>query len=770
MEKKGKVKKYDSPAAGWGALKSVATHMVEEKVPLTNYKMVLKQNQPEGFDCPGCAWPDRAHNSTFKFCENGIKAVAAEATSKRVTNEFFAEHTVAELMQESDYELEEHGRLTAPMVYDESTDKYKPISWDDAFKLIATHLHKLENPNMATFYTSGRASNEAAFLYQLFARMYGTNNFPDCSNMCHEATSRGLPLTVGVGKATVNFDDFEHADTFFLFGHNPGTNHPRMLGELREAVKRGATIVSINPLRERGLERFSDPQSPIEMLTMSSTKLTSVYVQPKIGGDIALIKAIAKAVLELDDKATESNSERVLDVEFINTHTVGFEDFAKDLRNTPWSDLIDMSGVEYLQIEALAKIYAKGKAVISTWGMGLTQNKHAVATLQLLSNFMMMRGNIGKLGAGLCPLRGHSNVQGDRTVGIEERPTKAFLDRLGTVFNFDPPREHGLDVVNSIVAMLNKQVKVFIGLGGNFAMATPDTPRTWKALQSCDLTVHITTKLNRSHLVHGKDALILPTLGRTEIDIQNGKEQAITVEDTFSSVHASLGINKPASPDLRSEVAIVAGMANATLGKDKVDWLWYVDDYSRIRDSIEQVFDDFKDYNQRIAIPGGFYLPVAARERVWNTVSKKAQFIVNQAAYDTPLQQAKEQYGEKLLLLMTMRSHDQYNTTIYGMDDRYRGVFGERMVVFANQEDITMLGFEAGETVDITSIWDDNIERTVEGFTLVKCDIPRGCLGAYYPETNPLVQLESVADLAGTPTSKLIPVLLKPSVINQIYD
>ena len=765
-DKKGKVEQYDSAAGGWGALEAVATHMIEEKVPLSNYKMVFRQNQPKGFDCPGCAWPDREHTSTFEFCENGIKAVAAESTGKRVTREFFAQNTVAQLMQESDYELEEHGRLTSPMVYDEVTDKYQPISWDDAFKLIAKHLNQLANPNMATFYTSGRASNEAAFLYQLFVRNYGTNNFPDCSNMCHEATSRGLPITLGVGKGTVNFDDFENADTFLLFGHNPATNHPRMLVELRESSKRGATLVSINTLRERGLERFTSPQSPLEMLTLSSTNLCSVFVQPKIGGDFALIKAMAKGVLELDDAAIKTHTERILDVEFISSHTEGFENFANDLRNADLDELVEMSGVPYEQIEALTKIYVKGKAVIATWGMGLTQNKHAVATIQMLSNLMMMRGNIGRRGAGLCPLRGHSNVQGNRTVGIEEQPTSAFLDRLKLVFNFEPPREHGLDVVRSIHAMLKGQVKVFFGLGGNFAMATPDTPRTWDALRSCDLTVHVTTKLNRSHLVHGKDALILPTIGRTEIDTQASGEQAVTVEDSFSSVHASFGINKPASEELRSEVAIVAGMANAVLGGKKINWLWYADDYSRIRDVMEQVFDDFYDFNKRIERPGGFYLRNTARNRIWETKNGKAQFLVNKIEQDTPIIRAKAIHGEQLMLLMTLRSHDQYNTTIYGMDDRYRSVFGQRQVLFANAKDIDRLGYKSGELVDIECIWDDDIKRRVEKFVLVEHDIPLGCLGAYYPETNVLVPLESTADIVGTPTSKLIPVILTRSAAN----
>ena len=693
-----------------------------------------------------------------------MKAVAAEATSKRVTPQFFEEHTIAELMEQSDYELEQHGRLTDPMVYDALLDRYVPIGWQEAFDLIARHLKALDDPDRAAFYTSGRASNEAAFLFQLFVRMYGTNNFPDCSNMCHEATTRGLPGTVGVGKGTVVMDDLEHADTLLIFGQNPATNHPRMLGELRECAKRGATIVSINPLKERGLERFASPQHPVEMLTMGSTKISSVFIRPTVGGDFALIKGVAKRVIELDDAALASGGERVLDVEFLAQHTVGFEAFADDLRAENWDTIIAESGVPMDDVLKLADIYAKGKAVISTWGMGLTQHKNSVPTIQILSNLMMMRGMIGKRGAGLCPVRGHSNVQGDRTVGIEERPTQAFLDRLGKVYDFEPPREHGLDVVNSIQAMLDGKVKVFIGLGGNFSIATPDTPRTWEAMRSCDLTVHITTKLNRSHLIHGRDALILPTLGRTEIDLQNGVAQGVSVEDSFSMVHISYGMNKPASPNLLSEIAIVARMAEATLGSAKVDWRAHTNDYGLIRDGIEKVFDGFENYNERLKHPGGFHLGVASRDRIWNTPSKKAQFLVHAISVDSPIHRARNRHGERLMTLMTTRSHDQYNTTIYGLDDRYRGVFGQRRVLFANKADIDMLGFEVGQRVDITSVWDDGVERRADSFLLVEYDIPRGCLGAYYPETNPLVPLSSVADGAGTPTSKSIPVLLTASI------
>ncbi|REG48778.1 molybdopterin-dependent oxidoreductase alpha subunit [Paraburkholderia sp. BL6669N2] len=762
-KQKGKIEAYHHPAAGWGALKYVAINLIKERVAGSNYRTLFKQNQPDGFDCPGCAWPDRQHASTFEFCENGVKAVAAEATTKRVTPATFEANTVESLMKQTDYELEQHGRLTDPMVYDARTDRYRPIAWDDAFALIARHLNQLDSPDEAAFYTSGRASNEAAFLYQLFVRMYGTNNFPDCSNMCHEATSRGLPTTVGVGKGTVTLDDFELADTIIVFGQNPATNHPRMLGELREASRRGATIVSVNPLRERGLERFASPQHPVEMLTFSSTKIASTFIQPKLGGDFALIKGVAKHLIELDDKAIENSTERVLDLDFINQHTLGFSAFADDLRSESWPLLEAQSGVAREDVEGLARIYANGKRVIATWGMGITQHKHSVQTVHMLSNLLMMRGNIGREGAGLCPVRGHSNVQGNRTVGIEDKPTQAFLDRLGKVFDFDPPREHGLDVVETVEHMIEGKVKVFMGLGGNFAMATPDTRRTFDGLRSCDLTVHITTKLNRSHLVHGANALILPTLGRTEIDVQNGIAQGVTVEDSMSMVHISYGMNKPASPNLMSETAIVANIAHATLGDEKVDWLAYVRDYAKIRDAIEQAIEGFDRCNERIQHPGGFHLRVAARERDWKTSTGKANFVVHAVQQDTPIARAKAIHGERLMTLMTTRSHDQYNTTVYALDDRYRGVFGQRRVVFINPTDIGMLGLKNGDWVDMTTVWDDGIERRADHFRLVEYDIPRGCIGAYYPETNPLVPLSSVGDVCNTPTSKSIPVLLHRS-------
>ncbi|MEZ0331594.1 MAG: FdhF/YdeP family oxidoreductase [Methylophilaceae bacterium] len=760
-EMKDVVRPYTHPAAGWGALKNVAFQLGHHGIPAKGVITLLAQNQPDGFDCPGCAWPDKEHTSTFEFCENGVKAVAAEATSKRVTPEFFAQHTVSELMTWSDFKLEDSGRLTEPMIYDASTDKYIPLSWDVAFEKVSEHLNGLKSPDEAVFYTSGRASNEAAFLYQLFGREFGTNNFPDCSNMCHESTSVGLPEMVGIGKGSVSLEDFEHTDTLLLFGHNPATNHPRMLGELREASKRGAKIVSINPLRERGLERFADPQSIVEMVTMSGTKISGTFIQPKLGGDLALVKGIIKFVLEWDDAAKAAGATRILDVDFIEQHTAGIEQLTQDIHAENWGVIVEESGVSLTDIESVAKIYVEGQRVISTWGMGITQHKHAVATIQMITNLMLLRGNIGKAGAGLCPMRGHSNVQGNRTVGIYEKPSQKFLDSIAAVYNFEPPREEGHDVVAAIKAMLRGEIKVFVSLGGNFSIATPDTDQTWIGLRNCDLTVQITTKLNRSHLVHGKAALILPCLGRTEVDQQATGPQGVTVEDSMSMVHASYGMNKPASPTIRSEPAIVAGIAHATLKNSKTPWLWYIADYARIRDDIARTLPDFADYNARIKVPGGFRLPVPSSERVWITESGKAEFKVHGIPRDLPIHNARKIHGDNVFQLMTTRSHDQYNTTIYGLNDRYRGIFGERRVVFINAEDLAAKGLKAGEFVNLVSTWDDGVTRRADKFMLVEYNIPQGCLGGYYPETNNLVPLESVADRSHTPTSKSVPVLIE---------
>ena len=671
--KQEKIEFYKGPAGGWGALNSVKNTLLRQDIPLKGAKTLLSANQPDGFDCPGCAWPDRNHASTFEFCENGAKAVAAEATERRAGAEFFAQHTVADLQTQSDFWLEDQGRLTQPMVYDAPSDRYQPIAWDDAFALIARHLNALPDPNQAIFYTSGRASNEAAFLYQLFVRQYGTNNFPDCSNMCHEPSGSGMRPQIGVGKGTVTLHDFECADAIFIFGQNPGTNHPRMLAELRDAHKRGARIVSFNPLRERGLERFADPQNKMEMATLGSSPISTHYFQLRVGGDFAAVKGMMKHVLEQEDQRGG-----VLDHAFIAEHTTGFEALAADLRAESWALLEQESGLTEAQIRAAGDIYVGAKNVIACWGMGITQHKYSVATIQAIVSWLMMRGNVGREGAGPCPVRGHSNVQGDRTMGIWEKPPAALLDKLRDVFGFEPPRKPGVDTVEAIGQMLAGQGKVFFALGGNFAAATPDTYETWKALQRCDLTVHVTTKLNRSHLVHGREALILPCLGRTEIDMQASGAQGVTVEDSMSMVHLSMGINPPASEHLLSEPAIVARLAAATLGgRSNTPWLWLVEDYRRIRDLIEQVFPDFKDFNTRVAVPGGFRLRNTASERVWTTASGKASFYTHPVPRDTPSHLARERARDTVVFtLLTTRSHDQYNTTIYGMDDRYRGVYG----------------------------------------------------------------------------------------------
>ncbi len=768
MSTKNVVRHYPHPAAGWGALKNVAYQLGHQKIPLKGVITLLAQNQPEGFDCPGCAWPDKEHASTFEFCENGVKAVAAEATSKKVTASFFNKHSVTTLMDWSDYALEDQGRLTEPMVYNANTDQYQPISWDEAFNTIGNALNKLNSPDEAVFYTSGRASNEAAFLYQLFGREFGTNNFPDCSNMCHESTSIALPEMVGVGKGSVTLDDFEQADALLLFGHNPATNHPRMLGQLREASRRGARIVSINALKERGLQKFADPQSMVEMVTMGGTEISEEFVQPKLGGDLAFVKGMIKFVLEWDEAAIKQNAPRVVDADFIKTDTTGFEELVDDVRAESWETIIAESGVDKDLIESIARIYVSSERVIATWGMGITQHKHSVATVQMITNLMLLRGNIGKPGAGLCPMRGHSNVQGNRTVGIYEKPDNALLNGLDANYKFKAPREHGYDVVESIKAMLDAKIKVFVALGGNFSAATPDTERTWAGLRNCDLTVHITTKLNRSHLVHGKNALILPCLGRTEIDEQVSGAQGVTVEDSMSMVHVSYGMNKPAAPELNSEPAIVAGIAHATLKSSQTPWLWYIEDYDRIRDAIAKVLPDFGDYNTRIKTPGGFRMSVPSTHRIWKTASKKAVFKPHAVPTNLPIHQAQATHGDQVLQLMTTRSHDQYNTTIYGMDDRYRGVFGERRVIFINQEDLAARNLKAGDWVNLTSTWQDGITRRADRFMLVEYDIPKGCLGGYYPETNNLVPLDSVADRSNTPTSKSVPVLLEKADIQTL--
>jgi len=748
MSQRKPIDAYLKPAGGWDALRSSWHALREQEVVIKGANTLLRANQPTGFDCPGCAWPDRNAHSTFEFCENGVKAVANEATGKRVGRGFFAEHAVQWLARQDDRFLEAQGRLTEPMRYDAGSDRYVPIAWDGAFAMIARSLNALASPDEAIFYTSGRASNEAAFLYQLFVREFGTNNLPDCSNMCHEPSGVALSEQFGSGKGSVLLEDFEHADAIFIFGQNPGTNHPRMLGELREAAKRGCRIVAFNPLRERGLERFANPQSPSDMLPGSAgARIASDYFQPRIGGDLAVAMAMAKVVVERD----------AVDHGFIAAHTRGFDAFAASLRGARWEELERESGLSRAQLERAAQVYIDSNATILCWGMGITQHHRSVATIQMLGNLLLLRGNVGRRGAGPCPVRGHSNVQGDRTMGVYEQPPPAFLDRLGAEFGFAPPRRHGLDTIAAIAAMRDGSAKVFFALGGNFAAATPDTAQTQAALRNCELTVHVSTKLNRSHLVHGREALILPCLGRTEIDVQATGPQAVTVEDSMSMVHLSAGMNPPASDQLLSEPAIVARLAAATLPHSRTPWLALVEDYDRIRERIARVVEGFEEFNARVRTPGGFHLHHPNRGRVFPTRDGRAHFFVH------PLSSAGDR--DELLTLMTVRSHDQYNTTVYGLDDRYRGVHGLRRVCFISREDLQRHGLADGDTVDLVSVWRDasgNVqEREVHGFRLVEYDIPAGCLAAYFPETNPLVPLDSYAERARTPASKSIPVRLR---------
>ena len=747
--KQNKVKaSYDPPAAGLDALTSSLKHILHEKAVTPGVSALLRMNKPGGFDCPGCAWPDQKDPSVFEFCENGVKAVAAETTAKRVTRDFFHHYTLRELLQKDGYWLEQQGRLTEPMQYNAATDKYEPISWEKAFYLIGQTIQNLADPNEAVFYTSGRTSNEAAFLYQLFGRELGTNNFPDCSNMCHESSGVALEESIGIGKGTVSLEDFQEADAIFIFGQNPGTNHPRMLIDLEKARKRGCEIVSFNPLKEKGLESFSDPKKIIPTLLKKGQPISSLYLQPVIGGDLALLKGLMKVVLE-----AEAQQPGQVDHAFIADHTTGFEELKKDVAQTSWNIITEQSGLTREEITAAGNIYLKSSKTIACWAMGLTQHKYAVATIQQLVNLMLLKGNIGRPGAGLCPVRGHSNVQGDRTMGIIEKPKQELLDALERVFHFKPPQKPGYHTVAAIQAMNEGKVKIFIGLGGNFASATPDTQHTESALRKCDLTVHVSTKLNRSHLVTGKQALILPCLGRTEEDLQKKIPQKVTVEDSMSMVHASVGKNKPASTHLLSEPAIVACMAIASLPNTKTDWAGFSNDYDTIRTKIEAIFPAFKNFNERIKNPGGFQLQNSAREKTWKTATGKARFITS------PLPTVTLREGQ--LRLMTIRSHDQYNTTIYGLDDRYRGVKGERKVIFMNPEDMTGLDLVVNEEVNIVSTSEDGTRRVANTFKVIPYDIPAGCAATYFPETNVLVPLDAVADKSHTPVSKFIVVTIE---------
>ncbi|WP_405424818.1 FdhF/YdeP family oxidoreductase [Pantoea stewartii] len=758
MKFKRQIKPYRAAAGGWGSLEATTRFVFDSKAALKNLRNLMRMNKARGFDCPGCAWGDD-NKSTFSFCENGAKAVTWEATRRVVDADFFAKHSVTTLYAQSDYFLEYQGRLTHPLRYNRETDHYEPISWDDAYALIAQHIKAMDNPDQMELYTSGRASNEASWLYQLFGRMLGTNNFPDCSNMCHEASGAGLKRSIGVGKGTIRLDDFDHADAIFVFGQNPGTNHPRMLHSLRHAADHGAKIVTFNTLRERGLERFADPQKPLEIVTSKAGTISSAYYQPHLGGDMAAVRGMVKTLLETHRARIAAGESGLFDQAFLNAKTHGVEAYFDAVDNTDWMQIVAQSGLTEAQIREAAAIYQSADRVICTWAMGITQHKHSVDTVREITNLQLLFGQLGKKGAGLCPVRGHSNVQGNRTMGIDEKPAKPFLDALGQHFNFEPPRAAGHNTVEALNAMLRDEIKVLIALGGNLAAAAPDSPRTEEALSRCGLTVHISTKLNRSHLVPGHEGLILPTLGRTERDLQATGNQYITVEDSFSMVHASEGVGIPLADTQRSETSIVASIAHAVLGDEKVKWLDLAADYNLIRDHIAATIPGFADFNSKCDQPGGFYLGNAAAELRFNTPTGKAEF--SPAALPDSLFPQLDQ--EVPFTLQTLRSHDQYNTTIYGLDDRYRGVYGQREVVFINPDDMAALGFSEGQNVDIETLWNDGVTRRVSGFKLVPYNIPRGNLAAYYPETNPLVPLNSYGDISGTPTSKSVPVKLELS-------
>ncbi len=725
-------------AGGKNAVLKSAEAMTREQGWARGVKTWLAVNQKMGFDCPSCAWPDPTdHRSRFEFCENGAKAIASEATTKRIGREFFAQHSVQELAQHSDLWLDRQGRLTEPLVLRPGSNHYAPIPWDEAFALIAENLKALASPDKAIFYTSGRASNEAAFLYQLFVRRFGTNNLPDCSNMCHESSGVGLGESIGSGKSTVTLAELENADTIFVFGQNPGTNHPRMLTSLQKAVRRGAKLVAVNPLPEAGLTAFAHPQEPLGMLDQA-TPLACLHLPVRINGDVALLKGLCKAVLESGAQ----------DEAFIAAHTRGYEAFCTDLDATSWQELTDGCGVSEAEIRAAGALASQAKRLVLCWAMGLTQHKNGVANVQYLVNLVLLRGMLGKGGGGLLCVRGHSNVQGDRTMGIYEKMPDTWLDRLGQVFGFNPPRKHGLDTVEAIHAMLAGKASVFFALGGNFLSATPDTEVTAEALRQCGLTVQVSTKLNRSHLVTGETALILPCLGRTERDTQTSGEQFVTVEDSVSNVHASRGTLEPASPALKSEPAIVAELAQAVLGDN---WSGFVSDYDRIREKIAAVVPGFEDFNTRVRVPGGFVLPNPPRERQFCTISGKAHFTVH------PIPQW--QLPPREWLMMTIRTHDQFNTTIYGNDDRYRGIYGGRRVVLVHPDDAAQAGLTKGELVDIVSVFEGE-ERRAEKFVLVPYALPRRCCATYFPEANVLIPLRSHADKSKTPTSKSVVVRL----------
>ena len=760
-ESKLSLTKPKTTAVGLPAVANALKISLEQMGPLRSIQTLLAVNQVDGFDCMGCAWPEHEKRNAAEFCENGAKAVAEEATRRRVTPEFFAKHSIADLKTRDDYWLGQQGRLTHPMLLDEGATHYKPIEWDDAYELIAQEIRDMEHPDQSVFYTSGRTSNEAAFAYQLLVRGIGTNNLPDCSNMCHESSGSALVETIGIGKGSVSLTDLETASLIFVAGQNPGTNHPRMLSALERAKKNGAVIISVNPLPEAGLLRFENPQNISGMVV--GTQLTDDFLQIRAGGDQALFQGLGKYLLEAEAQGRRTPGlPTVLDHEFIKDHTVGIDEYLRYLEKAEWDDIVEATGLTLEQIRSTGERLLASNATIVCWAMGLTQHKHSVPTLRDVVNVLLLQGNIGKPGAGVCPVRGHSNVQGDRTMGIFEKMPESFHDRLDQEFRFRSPREHGFDTVAAIRAMRDGKVRVFIGMGGNFVRAAPDSEVTEQALANTRLTVQISTKLNHSHVSTGRRALILPTLGRTEKDTQRTGDQRVTVEDSMSAVHASRGRLKPASEHLHSEVAIVCNIAHKIFtasdnlplpNAPKADWLAMRDDYSIIRKHIEAVLSGFENFEERIQNPGGFVLPHPPRDaRKFDTASGKAHFTGNELEF------IKVPAGR--LVLQTLRSHDQYNTTIYGKDDRYRGIHGGRRVVLINAEDITGLGFTDGDMVHLVSEF-QGTERRAENFRIVSYSTPKGCAAAYYPETNVLVPLDSVADTSGTPTSKSVIVRLE---------
>ena len=752
---RAEIKPYTGPAGGWGSVRALGSILTQEEVTILGSEILWHQNKPDGYMCVSCSWAKPAHPRPFEFCENGAKATAWEITTKKTTPEFFAEHTLSELRDWSDHDLEDNGRLTHPMRYDPESDKYVPISWEDAFAGIGRELRALD-PKSVVFYTSGRASLEASYMYQLFGRMYGTNNFPDSSNMCHESTSVALPDVIGVPVGTVLLEDFEKADCILFFGQNTTTNSPRMLHPLQEAAKRDVPIITFNPLRERGLERFLNPQDPIQMVT-GGTRISSHYYQLKVNGDIAAAVGLCKLVIEADDAANASGAPRTVDAEFIAKHTHGFEAFADFCRAQDWPTIERESGLSRTQLKEAADIYMRSNAVILNYGMGITQHKYGVEAVKMLVNLLLLRGNIGKPGAGISPVRGHSNVQGQRTVGITEKTKLAPLDKLAELYGFDPPREDGLTTVDACKGILDGKVRGFISLGGNFVRAIPERSLMEEAWTRLRLSVQVATKLNRSHLIPGEVTYLLPCLGRIEIDNQATGPQAVSMEDSTTCIHGSRGRREPISEHVLSEPKIIAEMAKATLSPNpKVDWDAWVGDYALVRDAIERTYpSQFKNFNKRMFKPGGFPRPLGARKRVWKTKTRKANFMIPHSLAVAPAN------GPGVYQLVTLRADGQFNTTIYNESDRFRGVHGSRRIIMMNPDDMTDLNLAAGDLVTLETEANDGVQRRLADLQLVPYDIPRQCIAGYYPECNVLVPLWHYAEGSKVPAAKSVPVRIR---------